>query len=113
MVFPYIRAQDTGNRTDTRWFSVVDSHGRGVKVTGDSPISFSVWPYELADLEKANHDYDLPRRDMNRVFVDYKLHGVGGDNSWGARTHPEYTIAGDEAHSLEFVISPISYRREK
>ncbi|MDH4238861.1 MAG: DUF4981 domain-containing protein [Phycisphaerae bacterium] len=107
MVFPYIRAQDTGNRTDTHWFSVADSHGRGVKVTGDGPVSFSVWPYEMADLEKANHDYDLPRRDMNRIFVDYKLHGVGGDNSWGARTHPEYTIAGDEAHSLGFVISPL------
>jgi beta-galactosidase len=107
MVFAYIRPQDTGNRTDTRWFSIVDSRGRGVKVTGDSPASFSVWPYELADLEQAGHDYDLPRREMNRVFVDYKLHGIGGDNSWGARTHQEYTIAGDKAYSLGFVISPV------
>jgi beta-galactosidase len=106
MVFDYVRPQDTGNRTDTRWFTITNSRARGVKIVGAKPVSFSVWPYEMSDLEQAAHTYELPRRDTNRVFIDHKLHGVGGDNSWGARTHPEYTLAGENEYSFGFVISP-------
>jgi beta-galactosidase len=70
-------------------------------------MSFSVWPYTLADLQQARHDYELPRRDFNTLFVDWKLHGVGGDNSWGARTHPQYTLPGSQPYSFSFVIQPV------
>jgi beta-galactosidase len=107
MVFPYIRSQDTGNRTDTRWFSVADEQGKGLWITMmDKPMSFSVWPYTMEDLQQAHHDYELPRRDFNTVFVDGKLHGVGGDNSWGARTHSQYQLPGDQPYSLSFMIHP-------
>jgi len=107
MVHPYVRPQDTGNRTDTRWFSLTDSNGAGLKFTGAEPVSFSVWPFTIDDVMQAAHPYELPRRDFNTVFVDYKLHGVGGDNSWGARTHPEYTLPGDKPYRLSFTIEPL------
>ncbi|MHC4800149.1 MAG: beta-galactosidase small subunit, partial [Planctomycetota bacterium] len=108
MVFPYIRSQDTGNRTDTRWFAITDSKGKGLKFEMfDKPLSFSVWPYTILDVERATHDYELPRRDFNTVFIDAKLHGVGGDNSWGARTHPQYTIPGNQPYTLKFIISAL------
>ncbi|MBN2270256.1 MAG: DUF4981 domain-containing protein, partial [Sedimentisphaerales bacterium] len=108
MVFPYIRSQDTGNRTDTRWFEITDSQGRGLTVAMlDQPFSFSAWPYTITDVESAAHDYELPYRDFTTVFIDSKLHGVGGDNSWGARTHPQYTIPGDKPQILKFLIQPI------
>jgi beta-galactosidase len=107
MVFPYIRSQDTGNRTDTRWFQITDSQGRGLRISMlDEPLSFSAWPYTIADLERATHDYELPRREFNTVFIDSKLHGVGGDNSWGARTHPQYTLPGNQPYTLKFTIAP-------
>jgi beta-galactosidase len=108
MVFPYIRPQDTGNRTDTRWFEITDSQGRGLKISMlDAPFSFSVWPYTLNDLELATHDYELPNRDFNTVFIDSKLHGVGGDNSWGALTHRQYTLPGGQPYTLKFIIYPL------
>lgn len=108
LAFPYVRPQDTGNRTDTRWFELLDEQGRGLKISAlDEPFSFSTLPYTLADLEEARHDYELPRRPETTVFVDSKVHGVGGDNSWGARTHREYTIPGDRPHALRFVIEPV------
>ena len=107
MVFPYIRSQDTGNRTDTRWFQITDAQGRGLRISMlDEPLSFSAWPYTITDLQKAAHDYELPRRDFTTVFIDSKLHGVGGDNSWGARTHPQYTIPGNKPQTLRFIIQP-------
>jgi len=108
MVFPYVRPQDTGNRTDTRWFSVADGGGRGLQIfMVEEPLSFSAWPFTLQDVQEATHDYELPRRDFNTIFVDWKLHGVGGDNSWGARTHPQYTLPGDRPYSLKFIIVPV------
>ena len=73
----------------------------------NKPMSFSVWPYTMEDLQQAQHDYELPRGDFNTVFVDWKLHGVGGDNSWGARTHSQYQLPGDQSYSLSFVIQPL------
>jgi len=106
MVFPYVRPQDTGNRTDTRWFALNGRTGVGLRIEGAGPISFSAWPYTMPDVEQAAHPYELPRRDFNTVFVDYKLHGVGGDNSWGARTHPQYTLPDEKPYSLTFTLSP-------
>jgi beta-galactosidase len=108
MVFPYVRPQDTGNRTDTRWFELADEAGRGIRVRAlEEPLSFSTLPFTLADLEEAQHDYELPHRPSTSVFVDSRLHGVGGDNSWGARTHPQYTIPGDRPQTLRFVVEPL------
>lgn len=109
MWFPYVRAQDTGNRTDTRWFGIVDDQNRGIKIAAkDEPISFSTLPFTLDDLLAAKHPYELPNRESNAVFIDWKLHGVGGDNSWGARTHPEYTLPGDKPYHLCFSIEPLN-----
>ncbi|MCA9263961.1 MAG: DUF4981 domain-containing protein, partial [Planctomycetales bacterium] len=107
LAFPYIRSQDNGNHTETRWFTITDEAGRGLKVSAvDEPINFSAWPYRLDDLRQAKHDFELPRRETNTIFVDHKVHGVGGDNSWGARTHDEYTLPANQPYTLKFVIEP-------
>jgi beta-galactosidase len=106
-VYPYVRPQDTGNRTDVRWLMLTNKDGCGIKVDGSTPLSLSAWPYTIADVEAATHPYQLPRRDFNTVFIDLRLHGVGGDNSWGARTHPEYTLPGDKPYRYRFTLSPV------
>jgi beta-galactosidase len=106
LVHPYVRAQDTGNRTDVRWMTFQDKENFGLKLSGELPLSMSALPYTLADLQHASHDYELPRREFNTVFVDWKLHGVGGDNSWGARTHGQYTLPADQGYSLQCRIVP-------
>lgn len=108
MPYDYIRTQDNGNRSDTRWFTLTGESGQGLKFEAvGEPMSFSVLTYTLDDLFEAKHQFELPRRDFNSVFVDYKLHGVGGDNSWGARTHREYTLPGNESYELKFRMSPV------
>ena len=88
--------------------SVRRKESKGIHIAAASkPLSFSVLPFSLADLAAASHPYELPRREFNMVFIDSKLHGVGGDNSWGARTHPEYTLRGNQSHEIHFTILPI------
>jgi len=111
-IHPYIRPQDNANRTDTRWFTLTGSDGAGLKVTAvGEPLSFSAWPYTMADLESATHDYQVPRRDEVTVHIDHKVHGVGGDNSWGARTHPEYTLPGGKPYAYAFTLEPVGAGR--
>lgn len=109
MVFPYVRPQDTGNRGDVRWMTLTNERGFGVRIVGDMPLSASAWPFTIADVEAATHPYELPRRDFNTVFVDYRLHGVGGDNSWGALTHSQYTLPGDKPYRFSFRIEPLRH----
>ncbi len=107
MIHPYVRAQDNANRSDVRWFTLTTAEGIGLKVTGRTPLNFATWPYTMQDLEQATHDYELPRRDTITVNIDHQLHGVGGDNSWGARTHPQYTLPGDQPYEYAFTLSPV------
>ena len=39
--------------------------------------------------------------------LDHKQMGVGGDNSWGAQTHPEYTLPA-RSYSYRFRLRPFS-----
>lgn len=109
----YSRVQDVGNRTDTRRFLLDDRDSLGVSEflcvgsLDDDLLNFSVWPFTPEDLEKAKHPIDLPQRDTLHVRIDHKVHGVGGDNSWGARTHDAYTIPADREYSYQFWLMPI------
>ena len=103
----YVRPQENGNRTDVRWMTLTDKKGRGIRVTGIPLLSVSAWPYSMEDLSKAWHPYEISERDFVTVNIDYKQMGVGGDNSWGAKTHPEYTLPAKQ-YEYEFMIEPIN-----
>ncbi|MBN1853345.1 MAG: DUF4981 domain-containing protein [Pirellulales bacterium] len=107
LVHPYLRAQDTGNRSDVRWVRFTNADGFGIQATGLEPFNFSAWPFTMTDLEQATHNYQLPRRDTITVNLDHQVHGVGGDNSWGARTHPQYTLPGNQPYQYTFILEPI------
>jgi beta-galactosidase len=106
-ITPYISPQDNSNRCDTRFAQFTNKSGKGIEFKGVKPFSFRAWPYLESDLEAAKHDYEITQRDFININIDYKIHGVGGDDSWGARTHKKYTIDGNEPLSFGFIISPI------
>ncbi|MBN1766581.1 MAG: DUF4981 domain-containing protein [Sedimentisphaerales bacterium] len=104
-IHDYIRPQENGNKTDVRWLTLTDDAGSGLLAVGMPLLSVSAWPYTMTDLEQARHTIDLPRRDTITVNLDYKQMGVGGDNSWGARTHPEYMLP-PKPYTYRFLIRP-------
>jgi beta-galactosidase len=88
----YVRPQENGNKSDVRWMALTNEDGIGLIAVGMPTIDVSAWPFTMGDLEQAKHVNELPRRDIITVNLDYKQMGVGGDDSWGARPHPEYTL---------------------
>jgi len=101
----YVRPQENGNKTDVRWLALTDEKGTGLLAVGMPLLSVSAWPFSMEDLENTKHIHELPRRDFITVNLDYKQMGVGGDNSWGARPHPEYTLPS-KPYSYSFRLRP-------
>jgi beta-galactosidase len=94
---PYVRPQENGYRTDIRWVALTDSSGAGLLAVGMPLLGMSALNVRTSDLdegtEKRNrHTYHVRPQPLVEVHLDWMQMGVGGDDSWGARTHPQYTI---------------------
>jgi beta-galactosidase len=100
----YVAPQDNANRCDVRWFSLADQSGNRIHVTGLQPLCFRAWPYTEDDLEKARHPFELPVRDLINLNIDLNIHGVGGNDAWGARTMNKYTIDGNKPYRYGFIL---------
>ena len=103
----YASPQDNSNRSDVRWFSFgrPDSPRSGrIRIRGLQELNFRAWPYSEDDLEGSRHPFDLPARDYINVNIDYRIHGVGGNDGWGARTMDAYTIDANQAYSFGFIL---------
>jgi beta-galactosidase len=116
----YIRPQENGYKTDTRWLTLTNDNGTGILVTGDPLICFAALnnihddfesPGKLSqyrkDAKTANtHTIDVKPRDLVNLNIDLGQMGVGGDNSWGALIHPKYRLL-DKKYEYSFRIRPI------
>lgn len=96
---PYVRAQETANKTDVRWVALQNASGEGLLIRStQEPLQVSAWNFPIEDLyyvpsmTKHIHGGSIEKKDMVWLNIDNRQMGVGGDNTWGAQTHPEYTI---------------------
>lgn len=115
----YAVLQECGNKTGVRYASVCDGKGRGIEFfcKGVSkemnnaehsdellvyrtmePMEFCALPYTANELEAAKHAYELPPVHHTIVRALLRQMGVGGDDSWGAKTHEEYLIPNGNLH---------------
>ncbi|BAX79316.1 glycoside hydrolase family 2 TIM barrel-domain containing protein [Labilibaculum antarcticum] len=116
----YLRPQENGNKTDVRWVSITDSIGNGLKFIGKPLLSVSAHHNIMEDFESLErtdgragvipnnrHTTDVKARNLTSVNIDYKQMGVGGDDSWGKFTHPEYRLT-EKNYRYSFVIKLVS-----
>ncbi len=96
---PYVRAQETGNKTDVRWVALQNKDGEGLLIKAiNKPLSVSAWNFPMKDIMyipsmvKNIHGGSIEKKPMVWLNIDHQQMGVGGDTTWGAKTHPEYTI---------------------
>ncbi|MCP4655493.1 MAG: hypothetical protein GY856_08755, partial [bacterium] len=103
----YSEPQENGNKTDVRWLSLTNPEGAGLLVAGQPLIAFSAHHYTTDDLEGAKHRHEMERRPDIALNIDLEQTGVGGDDSWGKRTHKQYTV-WPEPLSYTFRLRPLS-----
>ena len=102
----YIHPQDNGNRCDIRWFEI-SSAGKAEKlrIDGNQPLCIRAWDYGEEDLQGVRHPNEIVRGRFINLNIDANIHGVGGTDTWGKRTLPQYTIDGNKPHHYSFVLS--------
>lgn len=115
--YPYIRPQETGNKTDVRWLTLLNDDGMGLMVKGMQPLGFSALHYPVEDLDagitkKMLHTVDIIPRAEVFLNVDLAQRGLGGDNSWGERPYRQYRLL-DKKYSYSYEIKLIDGKSGK
>jgi len=100
--FDYIRPQDNAYRSDVRSFRLSDGT-HAMVITGCQPLCFNAWDYAEEDLNVA-HPHEVQHRDFINVNIDLNVHGLGGTDTWGSKTLPQYTLPGNQPYYYSFVI---------
>ncbi|MPQ46170.1 DUF4981 domain-containing protein [Marinifilum sp. N1E240] len=114
---PYVRPQETGNKTDVRWIALTNNDGKGLMAIGAPLLSASALGFDYKQLyhggkDKPNkHGNEIKQGDVISFQIDYKQMGVGGDNSWGAPVHAEYCIPSQPYH-YSFILRPINGEKD-
>ena len=99
---PYLRPQEYGNKSDVRYAKVFSDNGFGLIFEGEN-LNFSALPYTPHEIENAAHSFELPPVYHTIIRVSQEQMGVGGDDTWGAPVHEEFTISGEENHKFKFI----------
>ena len=99
----YMVPQECGAKEEVRWASITDRKGRGIRFEMyKEPMMFSALPYTPHEMENAMHPYELPQIHYTVIRVAKGQMGIGGDDSWGAYTHPEYLLNADGKMEFSF-----------
>lgn len=59
----YVRTQSMGERCDSRWLTLTNNHGKGIKITPEGTIDFSAQHYtdrELWQVKYAHEPWKYP-----------------------------------------------------
>ena len=119
----YSRPQETGNKTDVRWIKVSNGKILLKAQSENRLLNSSVWPFSMHELDfntetdgaasasglvpvTKKHGADIKLGNTIQWNIDFQQMGVGGDNSWGAPVHEEYTIQ-PKRYVYSFSIQPL------
>ena len=111
--YPYIRPQETGTKTDIRWWRILDRSGRGLEVVAEQPFSASALHYSIESLDDGarkhqRHAGELDEEENTFICIDKAQTGLACENSWGAIARPEYRLPYDD---YEFIFKLSPYRK--
>lgn len=104
--YPYIRPQETGTKSDMRWWKQTNAGGRGFTVTSPEPFYASATDYTIESLDNGQyktqrHFPEVDPTDRVVLLIDSEHTGVGGVHSWGALPLEQYrTLFGPKSLTL-------------
>lgn len=124
---PYVRPQENNHRTDIYWCALTDKSRDGLLFIADRTFELNASNYPLETLdsgdsiengaprtEKTNHRHltDPQLENLVDFFIDYRMMGVGGDNSWGAIAHEPYLIRPGKENAIEYGFTIVPFDKK-
>lgn len=109
--YPYIRPQETGNKTDIRWWKLLNAEGTGLMFVSENPFSASALHYTIyslddGDSKRQSHSNEIEDEDITNFLIDKSQQGLGCVNSWGAICLPEYRLKYKD-YDFTFIMYPV------
>ena len=107
----YVRPQESGTRSDLRYYEVKNSAGAGIRIIAENPFSASALPYSIEQMDVSvgraqRHSGDLKNENRTNLCFDLVQQGLGCINSWGHVPLPQYMV-GYKDYTFNFIISPV------
>ena len=109
--YSYIRPQETGTKSDLRWWKTLNVSGRGIQVVAAEPFSASALHYTIESLDEGTHKQqghspEVEEADLTNFCFDLIQAGLGCEDSWGRIARPEYQFPyGD--YEFTFILKPM------
>ena len=108
--YPYIRPQETGNKTDLRWLKISNGAGHGLEIVAEQPFSASALHYFVESLDDGDskhnrHGDQLREDDVTNLMIDGAQMGVGCINSWSETPLPQHMLPYGE-YTFHFILRP-------
>ena len=109
--YSYIRPQETGTKSDLRWWKTINAAGRGIQVVAAEPFSASALHYTIESLDEGTHKQqghspEVEEADLTNLCLDLIQAGLGCEDSWGRIARPEYQVPyGD--YEFTFILKPM------
>lgn len=110
--YPYIRPQETGTKTDLRWWRVLNISGNGLQFVGDAP--FSALNYSIESLDDGvqkdqRHSPEVAKAPFTNLCIDKVQMGLGCVNSWGTLPLEKYRVPYQD-YEFSFILTPVRHK---
>jgi beta-galactosidase len=114
--YPYIRPQETGTKSDIRWWRQLNVSGFGLEFVSEAPFSASALNYSIASLDEGTHKINRHAAEVTPVnytnlCIDKVQMGLGCVNSWGALPLKQYMLPHGD-YEFTFVMTPVEHKLE-
>ena len=112
--YPYIRPQETGTKTDLRWWRVLNISGNGLQFVGDAPFSASALNYSIESLDDGvqkdqRHSPEVAKAPFTNLCIDKVQMGLGCVNSWGTLPLEKYRVPYQD-YEFSFILPPVRHK---
>ncbi len=112
--YPYIRPQETGNKTDIRWWRLLNISGTGLEFVADAPFSASALNYTIESLDDGankdqRHSTEVNKAPFTNFCIDKAQMGLGCIDSWGAWPLEEYRLPYKN-YEFSFIMTPVWHK---
>ncbi len=112
--YPYIRPQETGTKTDFRWWRVLNISGNGLQFVGDAPFSASALNYSIESLDDGvqkdqRHSPEVAKAPFTNLCIDKVQMGLGCVNSWGTLPLEKYRVPYQD-YEFSFILTPVRHK---
>ena len=112
--YPYIRPQETGTKTDLRWWRVLNISGNGLQFVGDAPFSASALNYSIESLDDGvqkdqRHSPEVAKAPFTNLCIDKVQMGLGCVNSWRTLPLEKYRVPYQD-YEFSFILTPVRHK---